>query len=115
MGDVMSIRARRTRAGTVLLRLVDEYESEFRSVHSRAKRPLTLGQLVEFIDNTNRVGERGPTLPFVEACVVYGAEGDIGFATVESDEYPELGAYYARRLAAWVAGMRGDDLQEAAQ
>ena len=109
LGDVMSIRARRTHAGTVLLRMVDEYESVFRSVHARAKRPLTLGQLVEFIDNINMVGEREPTLPWVEACVEYGAEGDIGFATVESDAYPELGAYYALRLAAWDAGKRGDD------
>ncbi|MBK7906124.1 MAG: hypothetical protein IPJ78_06100 [Gemmatimonadetes bacterium] len=112
MGDVMSIRARRTRAGTVLLRLVDEYESEFRSVHSRVKRPLTLGQLVEFIDNVRMVGEQPPTLPFVEACIVYGAEGDIGFASLESDVYTELGVYYALRLEAWDASKRGDDYEE---
>ena len=112
LGDVMSIRARRTHAGTVLLRLVDEYESLFRSVQSRAKRPLTLGQLIEFIDNTNMVGEREPTLPFVEACVEYGAEGDIGFVSLASDAYPTLGAYYARRLAAWGASKRRDDYED---
>ena len=112
MGDVMSIRARRTRAGTVLLRLVDEYESEFRSVHARVKRPLTLGEMVEFIDNVRMVGEAPPTLSFVEACIVSGAEGDIGFASLESDLFPELGIYYAVRLEEWDRSKRGADFDE---
>lgn len=112
MGDVMSIRARRTRAGTILVRMVDEYESEYSSVHARAKRPLTLGQLIEFIDNVTRVGEEQPTLPFVESCIEYGAEGDIGFASLESDLYPELGFYYESKLVAWDKSKRGDDEDE---
>ena len=105
---VLSIRARRTRAGTMMVRMMDQYGAVFRSVHSRAKRPLTMGQLVEFIDNATMAGAQAPTQPYLESRIEQGAKGDINFVLLESCVYPMLAFYYATRLVAWEDGKRRD-------
>lgn len=89
-----------------MVRLVAEHGMKRFSVHARTKALLSFGQFVEFIDNACPRSERRPERPVVESYIEYGASGDIDSATLESDVYPELGEYYARRLCAWDASKR---------
>lgn len=81
---------------------MDEYESTFQPTPATSVTTLTLLELVRLID-----GVKSPTLdldgwPFVEAwwwrqrgCSYYTLEDCTDFAWVESEQYPQLGAYYA--------------------
>lgn len=100
-GDVISFRARRrTPASPIRYRVVDEYETPYTPTRRTSRRPLTLRQLIRFIDEAG-TGVTSEEYPFVESLIENGADGDISFATVESMVYPELQRYYEERLAAW--------------
>ena len=43
---------------------------------------------------------------------MYGAEGDVSFATVESELYPQLKKYYRDRLDAWAAELAAERAAE---
>ena len=64
-------------------------------------RPLTLGELIELIDNVHEKRGNPWAEPFVEECVKFGA--DIDFVSLESVVYPSLGSYYDARLVAWAS------------
>lgn len=112
-GDVISFRARRNRPGALLrYSVVDEYETEYTTTRRTSRRPLSLRQLIELIDGVGGGFDDGEDgLSFVEALIVYGAEGDVSFASVQSELYPQLQEYYRKRLAAWAAE-RAEELGE---
>ena len=56
-GDVISIRAK-WQPGGIAYRIVDEYETEFRVARQSSEKPLTLGELIEFIDGSAHPGIR---------------------------------------------------------
>jgi hypothetical protein len=57
--DVISIRARRTSKGTILYRVVDEYEGDFQLSRKSSKKPLSLRELIVFLEKTDLEGMRG--------------------------------------------------------
>lgn len=107
LADVFSLRAR-VAGRRYEYRMIDEYESTFELTPATSETTLTLLELVRLID-----GVKSPTLdldgrPFVEAwwwqqhgCSYYTLEDCTDFAWVESEQYPQLGAYYEERAREW--------------
>jgi hypothetical protein len=99
-GDVIQVRARPVEGG-VAFRIVDEYEaegSEYAITPELAARPLAMGELVDLIDTADP-GDQSYGLGLVEPPLVANLEGCdpddlVGFVTVTSAFYPQLGAYY---------------------
>ena len=111
--DVISIRARRT-PKFIAYRVVDEYETGFVLYKRRTAKPLTLRELIEIINRTNRddlddVDCDG--LVFSVLAMNLDADPDPesmrGFVSVKSAFYPELGRYFD-----WVIDEYLDDLIE---
>jgi hypothetical protein len=108
--DVFSLRARpaglRTR-----YRLVDEYESEFRLPQQTSSRPLSLGELIPFLDSVERVDNDGEpswsqfgfVLSWNQCNLECGADLDSlrDFTRVSSDYYPDLASHYAEAIEEW--------------
>jgi hypothetical protein len=103
-GDVISIRARKSGSG-ISYRVVDEYDTEFRQARETSARPLTLGELIEFLDNSTADGLPGGLgLGYNEmnaestgrACLRH-------FTSVTSEFYPGLDSHYEQVFADWVA------------
>lgn len=106
-GDVISFRARRCRPGSrILYRVVDEYQIDYTSGRKSSSEPLSLRELIAFIDSVAQQEECLPGLPFVERLIEYNAGGDVGLVRLESTDYPMLGRYYAQRVAAWKESMQ---------
>ena len=114
--DVIEVRARPGRPG-LLYRIVDEYETDFVMPFDRSKVPLSLGELVEVINESEGLRqERGLVSCEVEACACPGGrtgrpheewlESVRGFVTVTSEFYPELQGYYEAFVEEWL-GERG--------
>lgn len=95
--DVVSVRARKGR-GRIRYRVVDEYGGDTLSGRNERTsiRPLTLGQLVAFLDGAWSVRE-------VVAMndMEVDSEQMKWFVTVSSPFYPEIGAYFGRRFEDW--------------
>ena len=105
--DVFSIRAR-LRSGQYHYSIQDEYEGEFTIEPETSRAPLTLGELIGLIDTADgheidsggrslvdgwwwqewRSGNNSP-----QECT--------DFAWVESDQYPQLAAYFEERARQW--------------
>jgi len=104
--DVFSVRARRIPGG-YRYSVADEYSTEFRVTPETSEQPLTLGELVGLIDTVE--GEIDIRDSFVEAWWWQQREwGDdleacTAFAWVESEQYPQLAAYYEERARQWRA------------
>ena len=95
--DVFSIRAKATKRG-YRYRMVDEYDSTFDIRPRTSRRPLTMRRLIALIDGaeSDELEMDGDLIHTLQT----GAEGlpdAAGFVTVESDVYPQLGAWYAWR------------------
>jgi hypothetical protein len=96
--DVISIRARRV-GKRIAYRVVDEYETEFALAKKTSTEPLSLRQVIRFIDGTGHAGEaEGSGL--VSSVLEMNIEGSgdpeslRGFVVVSSSFYPELQRYY---------------------
>ena len=119
-GDVIRFRAHRNRPGALLrYSVVDEYETEYTATRLTSGRPLSPRQLIKFIDEVEGGFHENTGHPFVENIIIGGAEGDVSFANVESELYPQLKEYFRDRLDAWAeelaserAAEDGDDDQE---
>ena len=114
-GDQISVRARRTKKGNAYS-IVDEYDTadEYELDPSTSRSPLSMRQLVDMLDGACHHG--GAVMSHVIANVVEhgeSAEEYRGFVRVESDFYPDLGAYYKARFEQWfaerAAESNGDD------
>ena len=108
--DVISIRARRRRAGQrILYRIVDEYpdlSGRWKSSPLSSVRALTLAQLVQLIDHAHHEDfyPEGRSVTDHLREIQEGCDpGDLlDFVTVESVQYPELESYYGWRAQRWV-------------
>jgi hypothetical protein len=105
--DVISLRARRTKTGLLRYSIVDEYEGEFFYPKLPTRDPLTLGQVVDWIDQTRIEGNSddgyGLGLIFTVSNFTEGEDAHRleNFTTVESDLYPELAQHYSRLSSEW--------------
>ena len=104
-GDQISVRARRTKKGNAYS-IVDEYETEdeYELDPKTSRSPLSLRQLVDMLDGACHHG--GAVMsPVIANIVEYGASAEEyrNFVRVESDFYPDLGAYYKARFDQWFA------------
>jgi hypothetical protein len=105
-GDQISVRARR-QSDRVVYSIVDEYEGENGDYELHPKtsgKPLSMRQLIELLD---RACERGGAVMSPVVWQVEDGTSSIddmrGFVTVESDFYPDLGAYYEARFERYFA------------
>lgn len=100
--DVISIRARKTKHRLVY-RIVDEYQDEYKLSQKTSVNPLSLSQIISMTDNAQDDGglvshARNINYKWSDD----GAESLYDFATVSSEFYPELGAWYDRLNQAWL-------------
>jgi len=101
--DQISVRARRLKDRTGY-RIVDEYPDDeivYLCRPAGSKLPLTLAELVGLLDGAAEDG--GVVLSLIANNIRCGANPQSlrGFVTVSSEFYPQLGAYYAARIATW--------------
>jgi hypothetical protein len=101
--DVISMRTRR-QPGGIGYRVVDEYGTEFRLERDHSRKPLTLGQLIRFIDGTSHPDlVDGLALGYNEmnASCAGDRESYRYFTTVSSDIYPQLVEHYDHVFEEW--------------
>jgi hypothetical protein len=102
--DVISIRARR-HGELIVYRIVDEYDYKYDVQRERSSQPLSLQELVEFIDGSRHPGVFDEGLAL---CFNFMNSGGIRrkrvryFTQVGSDIYPQLEEHYERVFDAWV-------------
>jgi hypothetical protein len=107
--DVISLRARPV--GTrIKYRLVDEYSSEYRLPQQTSSRPLSLGELIRFLDSVEQGDVSEPSwtqfgfvLSSSQCNLECGADLETlrDFTQVESDYYPDLASHYAKAIQEW--------------
>ena len=103
--DVISVRARPAKK-RIAFRIVDEYGHEGESVYTcrpcTSTRPLTQGEIVALIDDATDDG--GIAMGAVQWNAGNGSDIDDlrGFITITSPFYPQLGAWYAGRVDAFL-------------
>jgi len=102
--DVESILARRTADG-IVVSVVDEYDTDFEDGQRTYVRPLTLGELVEFIDSfihpNPENGSGGLVLGLVRNMIEAGNEDAaslIEYVNVSSAFYPDIQRYYENKI-----------------
>lgn len=103
--DVVSIRARRE-GGRISYGVVDEYETEWVVPMRVSDEPLTLGELLELLDEAHLAGEpewRGLTNAWRERNLVEPSDARelVDFLRVTSRFYPEVEAADRERAEAW--------------
>ena len=122
--DQISIRA--IHAGDKIQYAIhDEYQSEYELAFEDSRQPLTLAELIEFIDGSRHWDEQCPGgLLFSHCEYDYSGCGDIeqavGFAWISSAWYPQLSDWYEKKGDEWSARkereqaeeMDADDLEE---
>jgi hypothetical protein len=108
-GDVQSVRAHRAPDG-IRVQVVDEYDNEFSTGVRAYEQPLTLRELIGFIDASDIEGDDGPggglVLGIVRAW--YGYDPDrperlLTAAWASSAFYPDLGRYYEGAIRSLVS------------
>ena len=103
--DVISIRARRTAKGTILYRVVDEYEGEFRLSRKRSRQPLTLRELVRFLEKSELKGLNGGLIlgyNNMNADAMGERESLRHFTRINSEFYPQLFEHCEHVYDGWV-------------
>jgi hypothetical protein len=92
--------------GKIRYDVCDEYESTYELAFTESEQPLTLGELIAFIDGSKDRDEEEPGGLLVchwENMCEWGESLDaaIDFASIESAWYPQLGEYYAGVAGDW--------------
>ena len=95
--DVTSIRAQKSEKGFAY-RIVDEYESELGFDPKTPKVPLSMGELIDIIDEYELV--TGPRDLSIEGGAT--PEELCNFTSVRSVFYPEIEDYYSAANVAWL-------------
>jgi hypothetical protein len=102
--DVISIRARRA-GGRIVYSIVDEYATEFEQQRQSSRKPLTLAELVRFIDGSCHPDlSEGLALGYNSMNAdggVTGREELQDFTTVCSEIYPQLQEHYNHVFEEW--------------
>jgi len=106
--DVTSIRAWR-KGKRIAYRVVDEHEGIFELERKWSARPLTLGELIRLINNSDRDGDsmaNGLVFSILDWCLDSSndPEGLRGFITVSSCFYPELARYFNEAIDQYLDG-----------
>ena len=117
--DVISVRARKDGA-RIHYSVHDQYESEFVRSRRSSKRPLSLRELIKFIDESEyqeALSDGGLAWSHILWHLDEGFVDDVRhFVRVESAFYPELGSYYTRVIGDFFAELEAesheDDLHE---
>lgn len=104
-GDQISVRACRE-GDKIRYSVVDEYETDFIPAFEVSDRPLTLEEIVNFLDGTEQANydyQGGLIQIYWED--PFGSYGTVDerldFVSVESGFYPELAEYYEKLGALW--------------
>lgn len=114
--DVFSIRAE-AKDGQITYRIASDYdESEMppmRYEPTMSELPLTMGELIQLIDSVEFVGEEQLGRGLTSAMRDQNYDGHnaaelLNFVRVESEFYPELGAYYRGEARSWLAQVEQD-------
>jgi hypothetical protein len=105
--DVISVRARPGGEG-ILYRIVDEYATEFTPGRETSKRPLSLAEMIRFLDESQH-----PDAMLAGIALVYNeVNADCGgtprerlrhFTRISSNFYPGLSSHYENVFSDWVA------------
>jgi hypothetical protein len=117
--DRFAVRARRSRDGRMHYRMIHEGAdpATARRICIRpevSSKPLSFDQLVKLIDGAHY--ENACANPYDQECYgnviwgtlrlqfehgIAGADEYLFFATVQSEQYPQIEAYYRERVAQW--------------
>jgi len=110
LGDVISLRARRSKDG-IVYSIADEYEMEYQPGIPSSEQPLTMRELIDLLE----MSEPALGIGFLEESLEAGIELDHleNFMRVESLFYPQLESWYEEQTEQWLAEeakeIRGDD------
>jgi hypothetical protein len=110
--DVISVYARQE-TDRIVYTVVDEYDSDFAWSPEESTAPLTLGELVEMLDNIEMLGVsdfEGHIRWVRDNQMAKGRDPQkaADFVTVFSDFYPDLFDYFEAQAAAWLAEVTGE-------
>jgi hypothetical protein len=106
MQDVTCVRARREGKG-IAYRIVNEHENEFTVARKSSTQPLSLGELIDLIEQTNQEGDE-KAHGIVFSILDWNLDNaddpeDLRyFISVSSSFYPELGRYYDEAIARYL-------------
>ena len=111
--DVISIRARRTTKGTILYRVVDEYEGDFQLSRKSSKKPLSLRELIVFLEKTDLEGMRGGLmLGYNNMNADYMDRSERSqlrhFTSIGSEFYPQLSSHCEEVFREWA----GEEIED---
>jgi hypothetical protein len=115
LGDVISVRARPGQNGRIVYAVVDEYDTEYSIPIANSSSPLSLGELIEFIDGTEwgeSVDHRcGLADGFRNQLLDWGSQPQeaVNFVRVCSFYYASLEVYYDRQALRWLEDHTEDD------
>lgn len=109
LGDVVSVRARPD-GEQIAYRIVDEYGSKIVPGIERSTVPLTMGELIDLIEDS----DTGPGLSDLRLRVIQGEEPRNlrHFMRVRSTFYPELEAWYEREIESFVDAAKNENADE---
>ena len=102
--DVISIRARHTK-DRIKYRVDDEYDSEYGFSPKSSKRPLSLGQIINIVEEMTLDGQSSSPSAYRDSQEPDDAE-DIrrleSFVSVSSEFYPDLQPWFEKDAEIWV-------------
>lgn len=112
--DIISLRARRSRTGLIRYSIADEYNGDFTYLLSRksSKLPLTLGQLVLFLESSCQHEVPGDLLTgYNDLNNEHLQDRDSlrHFTRISSEFYPQLHAHCEHAFDDWVEAARTSD------
>ena len=107
---IYALRARQlTAKGRRRYRMVDEHGTSFTLKRTSSKHCLSFGEIVHLLDSAQPHTLDPLKWPLPESIMLWGMGVSIfesqrihGFVSVQSEVYPTLGAFYARRLHGWL-------------
>ena len=104
--DQISVRAK-SGPTSISYSVVDEYESEYMQPFKESDEPLTLGELILFLDSTENPGDiSSGGLVQSHWNFLYSESGEIqeaiDFVSIESAHYPQLVEYYDLLAQEWI-------------
>jgi hypothetical protein len=107
--DVTSLRARPA-GSRIKYRLVDEYQTEFRLPQHASSRPLSLAELIRFLNSAEQADATEPgwnrfgfVLSWNQSNLECGSDLESlrDFTRVSSDYYPDLASHYTEAIEEW--------------
>ena len=103
---VVSFRARQV-AGEIHYRAVDQVQKDYVVSPDRSLRPLTLGQVLDLVNNSTKRDVENPDFRFIDwlteaAEFMPFLEVFLAHVCVNSPYYPELSTWYVHQLDEWL-------------